>query len=193
MEPSAEKMTAVTEHIRSAALLYNRGKFLDVIDLLSDPETETAKKYDIDILHNVVKIPVESAADIGNPDYLFTVITGILLNSHGPLEDRLELADVVAVVNHKDLPDETIPQLWRKVQALSFLEEWVHVLINTDEAAGGIDHTDPEYDFGKSEIEVAKHLHGLGIKLPKYFLENYERPSLGIPVEDHDFDSVNVG
>lgn len=188
-----EKLTDVEQQIKTAANLYKQGEYLQVVNFLSDYDSPCAKKYDIDIRRPLAKVYADSEDQINDRRSLTTAIYRILRAGHGPTEDRLELADCTAEVGSEELPPEKIPPLWRKVQALCFLEEWIHLSQNIVDAANEIDRTNPDYDFTKQEIDVAIYFHDkLGIKLPRYFMEQYDRQKLNIPIEDHDFDDIDM-
>lgn len=187
-----ERSLAIEGYIKKAADKYKENNFQEVIDSLSDGNDQSVEftdKYDIQIQHPNLPIDIKDINEITAPKYLPAVITQVLQHGHGWDSSRIESPDNIEVVSDMPTQNIEIPPLWKKVQALSLLEEWVHVLDHSQKEESGLER------IGGYELEnsAAKYLYdNLQIKLPKYFLEQYERKSLNIPIKDHDFDEVDL-
>jgi len=192
MVPINERSLAIEGYIKKATDKYKENNFQEAIDLLSngsDQAVEFTEKYNIQIQHPNIPIYINDLNEIDDPKFLSQVIEEVLTHGHGWDSKRLEIPSDIDIVLNMRSQNIEVPPLWKKVQALCSLEEWVHVLDHSQKEESGLEKTRGD----ELENNAAKYLHNnLQIKLPKYFLDGYNRKSLGIPVEDHDFDQIII-
>lgn len=183
----SERVTAIEGLIKTAAEKYKQNDFTSVISSL-DNHNPVAVKHNIDLSYE--NIPRIFMGDLTDPQHLPNVIVAILNNSRAPSHTTIDLPILDFYHNswQEKIDPLGFPPLWKKVHALCLLEEWIHIKDQSIE-----NETNIPPGTNDHENQAALYLHDkLGIKLPKYFLELYDRTDLKLPVEDHDFDDVEI-
>lgn len=193
IDKTNERSLAIEDYIQKVAEEYKKDNFQEVIDSLSDRNDQAVEftdKYEIQIQHSHIPLNIDNLNEIEDAKYLPTIIDQALHHGHGWDATRMETPDDIAIYSGgKLIRDIDLPPLWKKVMALCILEEWIHVLDQTKVEEAGGNPIPPD----ELKNKVAIYLHdNLQIKLPRYFLEQYDRKSLNIPIEDHDFDEVKI-
>lgn len=190
--PENKATTDIMNHIVKASTAYNKNDYNHVFDLLADSSLPIATDHEIDILNVISSVTIDERGPLESPKYLPTVIRQTLHSFQSSNRRYLSLVEVVPYEGKKPVPEEKIPMLWQRVRALCYLEEWSHLLGFVE--SGDVEEKRDFDSTNKEENRVALFLHDkLGVKLPRYFLEGYEREKLGLPIEDHDFDKIDAG